>query len=85
MSWELTCTPRTAVERPRCTTLPPPGTQQVPLPEEEAGPSGAGPSDAASEADVVVEDAPSEPDHDYNAPENQPPAVKDKALGTLEA
>ena len=32
---------------------------------EEAGPSGAGPSEAANEADVVVEDAPSAPEHIY--------------------
>ena len=77
------------------TDAAPPGEAAGPSgagPSEEAGPSGASsseagalPSDAANEADVVVEDAPSEPEHDYNAPENQPPAVKVKALGTLEA
>jgi len=72
---------------PRQKTLPKPwGKTQVPVSQEEAGPSGAGPSDAANEADAVVEDAPSAPEHDYNAPKNhQPRAVKDTALGTLEA
>ena len=39
----------------------------------------------ASEAEIVVEDAPSEPQHNYNAPENQPAGAAAKALGSLEA
>ena len=76
-------------ERPRQKTLPRPGMKQADAPEEEPGPSGAGlqakPRDAASEAEIVVEDAPSEPEHNYNAPENQPAGAAAKALGSLEA
>ena len=55
--------------------------------EQAIAESGVEPSGAASEADVVLEDAPAEPEHDYNAPENQPPSVaanRDKALDALE-